>query len=131
MPHKTVLMKETLDYAAIMPTDVVFEGTGGEGGLSREIVSKLGPYGTLIITELDSHLSANLRKDLSSSTCKVYVEQNNFRNVRAIIQAYGLLAIDVLILDLGLAAYHYEESGRGFSFSKDEPLLMTLDDSPS
>jgi 16S rRNA (cytosine1402-N4)-methyltransferase len=130
MSHKTVLVKETLECMDIKPNDVVFEGTGGEGGLSHEIVSRLGPSGTLVITELDRHLSSRLRKLLSQAVCTVYVEQDNFRNIAAIIRAKGIKALDAIILDLGLASYHYEESGRGFSFLRDEPLLMTLDDSP-
>ena len=131
MAHKTVLMTETLEYADIKMGDAVFEGTGGEGGLSREIVSRLGSDGTLVITELDRHLSSNLRKELTNSVCTVYVEQDNFRNIAAIMRSHNLEAFDVVILDLGVAAYHYEESGRGFSFQANEPLLMTLDDSPA
>lgn len=131
MAHETVLARETLEYADIKKSDTVFEGTGGEGGLSRQIVSQLGADGTLIVTELDHYLSANLRKSLEDSVCKVYVVRENFRNISSIIRANGISALDVIILDLGLASYHYEESGRGFSFERNEPLLMTLDDSPS
>ena len=30
-------------------------------------------------------------------------------------------------MDLGVSSWHFEESGRGFTFLKDEPLIMTLD----
>ncbi|HEY4504259.1 MAG TPA: 16S rRNA (cytosine(1402)-N(4))-methyltransferase RsmH [Candidatus Paceibacterota bacterium] len=126
--HKTVLLNETLKCADIQPTDIVFEGTGGEGGLSKRIVSMLGPAGTLIITELDQSLVANLRKNLTWGVCSIYVKRANFKNIKSIVRNLGYQAIDVIILDLGVANFHYEESGRGFSFNKNEPLLMTLGD---
>jgi 16S rRNA (cytosine1402-N4)-methyltransferase len=34
---------------------------------------------------------------------------------------------DTILIDLGVSLYHYEKSGRGFSFRKDEKLDMRLD----
>lgn len=39
--------------------------------------------------------------------------------------------VDAILYDLGLSSYELEESGRGFSFRKDEPLLMTFTNSAS
>jgi 16S rRNA (cytosine1402-N4)-methyltransferase len=33
---------------------------------------------------------------------------------------------DLILFDLGISIFHYEKSGRGFSFTKDEPLDMRL-----
>jgi 16S rRNA (cytosine1402-N4)-methyltransferase len=33
---------------------------------------------------------------------------------------------DTILIDLGVSSYHYEKSGRGFSFRKDEPLDMRI-----
>jgi 16S rRNA (cytosine1402-N4)-methyltransferase len=34
---------------------------------------------------------------------------------------------DTILIDLGISMYHYEESGRGFSFRRDETLDMRID----
>jgi 16S rRNA (cytosine1402-N4)-methyltransferase len=34
---------------------------------------------------------------------------------------------DIILIDLGISLFHYEKSGRGFSFRTDEPLDMRLD----
>jgi 16S rRNA (cytosine1402-N4)-methyltransferase len=34
---------------------------------------------------------------------------------------------DTILIDLGISRFHYEKSGRGFSFRRDEPLDMRLD----
>ena len=39
--------------------------------------------------------------------------------------------VDAIIFDLGLSSDQLEISGRGFSFTKDEPLLMTMKESPN
>jgi 16S rRNA (cytosine1402-N4)-methyltransferase len=41
----------------------------------------------------------------------------------------GLPFPDTILFDLGISLYHYEGSGRGFSFSRDEYLDMRLDTS--
>jgi 16S rRNA (cytosine1402-N4)-methyltransferase len=35
--------------------------------------------------------------------------------------------VNGVVFDLGLSSDHFENSGRGFSFKKDEPLLMTFE----
>ena len=37
------------------------------------------------------------------------------------------LSFDSALIDLGISVFHYKVSGRGFSFSKEEPLDMRLD----
>jgi 16S rRNA (cytosine1402-N4)-methyltransferase len=42
----------------------------------------------------------------------------------------GVAGVDGIIFDLGLSSNQIEESGRGFSFKTDEPLLMTMKKDP-
>ena len=54
--------------------------------------------------------------------------RDNFANLSKILESFNLGLADGLMLDLGLSSDEIESSGRGFTFQKDEPLLMTLRD---
>jgi 16S rRNA (cytosine1402-N4)-methyltransferase len=59
---------------------------------------------------------------------KVILENDNFRNLDKALDKNGIAKVDMILMDLGFSSDELESSGRGFSFMKDEPLLMTLGD---
>jgi len=48
----------------------------------------------------------------------------NFSNLKEIVRENSFGPISGILLDLGMSSWHLEESGKGFSFLKDEPLDM-------
>jgi 16S rRNA (cytosine1402-N4)-methyltransferase len=42
-----------------------------------------------------------------------------------------MTTVDRILLDLGISSFQLDDSGRGFTFQKDEPLLMTMKRDPS
>jgi 16S rRNA (cytosine1402-N4)-methyltransferase len=56
--------------------------------------------------------------------------RKNFRTLKDTLTEAGVYkgvpCIDSILFDLGISSYEIDESGRGFTFQKDEPLSMTF-----
>lgn len=125
--HIPVLLHESIDGLNLKPGDVVLDATFGGGGHSAAIAEKIGPTGTLVMMDVDPEAFSRIATSgLSKFPCRKLPLLGNFRNARKILSDHGLLQVNAVLFDLGVSSYHFETSGRGFSFRKDEPLLMTM-----
>ncbi len=126
--HKPVLLEETIEFLDIQSNDIVLDGTLGGGGHSKEICARLDKNGMLIGFDRDNDAVERVKDVLKDFDCKIKLMNENFRNLDKILDTLQIDTVDKILLDLGFSSFQIEESGRGFSFQKDEPLLMTLSD---
>ncbi len=124
--HKTVLLKETIEGLNLSSGAVVVDGTLGGGGHTKLICET---YGDAKIFAFDLDKGAIDRSSKILSGCDVEFIQSNFRNIKSELERRGVPEVDGIVLDLGFSSDQLEQSERGFSFQKDEPLVMTLADS--
>lgn len=129
--HIPVLLKEVLENLDLKKGDTVIDGTFGGGGHTREICKLIGSSGTLVGIDLDQSALDEASEKLKDKKCKVVLERENFRNLDKVLSKIGIKKVDAVLLDLGFSSDQIEYSNRGFSFQKNEPLLMTLSDSPN
>jgi 16S rRNA (cytosine1402-N4)-methyltransferase len=130
--HKTVLLHETINGLEIKNNDIVVDGTLGAGGHSQEILKRC-PNVTLIAIDQDPDAILRSKKRLESFftfSSKIIFVNDNFRNIDKVVNEKGLGSVDKIVLDLGWSSYQLEESERGFSFQKEEELLMTFKKEP-
>ena len=118
--HKTVLLNETIDGLNLSEKSVVVDCTFGGGGHSREILRKF-PKAKVIALDQDKSV-------WDGEDERISFHNKNFRDLDKVL---GSEKVDGIIFDLGLSSDQLENSGRGFSFLKDEPLLMTMKKNPS
>jgi 16S rRNA (cytosine1402-N4)-methyltransferase len=128
--HKTVLLQESVDGLAIQKGDVVVDGTLGGGGHSEEIARRFGAGITLVGIDMDEKAIRRASERISKVTPHTHFVKDNFRNIKKVLKLAHLNKVDRILLDIGLSSDQFEVSGRGFSFKKDEPLLMTFSDDP-
>lgn len=127
MTHQSVLLTEVLEGLQIQPTDIVVDATVGSGGHARRIADMLGTAGVLIGIDLDSDALTRTQDVLKNAQSRVHLKEGNYRALEEILDELKLEKVDKVLIDLGFRSEQLEESGRGFSFQKDEPLLMTFE----
>lgn len=124
--HIPVLLEEVIAGLDIHPKDCVFEGTVGLGGHTVEIMKRLGSQGVYIGTDEDAHALEIAKKKVATYPCRKVFREENFRNLDRVLDEAGVTHIDKILLDIGLSNLQLEGNGRGFSFKRDEPLLMSF-----
>lgn len=124
--HISVLLQESTEGLALSPGKTVFEGTVGLGGHSRVLCEMIGSSGLFIGTDADQESLAIAEERLKDLPCKKVFVNDNFRNIDVVLARAGVEKVDAILLDIGLSNRQLEVAPRGFSFMRDEPLLMTF-----
>ena len=127
--HIPVLLKETICYLDPKENENFIDATLGQAGHSQEILKRNGPLGKVLGIEQDQEILKATAKALKNSGYekRIIIVNDNFVNLKEIAERENFLKVKGIIMDLGVSSWHFEESGRGFTFLKDEPLIMTLD----
>lgn len=127
--HTTVLLKESIDALNLEPRDVAIDATVGQGGHTKEIVKRVGPQGTVLALDADQSSLERAQEVLAGAAAHLIFMHGNFKHIRAHAARAGITTADAILFDLGWHSGQLE-SGRGFSFREDAPLLMTLSHTP-
>jgi len=127
MKHKPVLLKEVIGFLDPKPGEFFIDGTVDGGGHALAILKKISPNGTFLGIDWDKEALSkfNVKCQMSDVKSKVILVNDNFKNLPMILKSKKLGKADGLVLDLGFSSEQLEDSKRGFSFLRDEPLYMT------
>ena len=104
--HKSVLLHESIEALDLKPGKIIVDATYGGGGHSKE-VRRLFPAVEIIAIDQDPEVDAI---------------RANFRDLDKVVTR----KVDAILFDLGISTDQLEQSGRGFTFLKDEPLNMRI-----
>ncbi len=131
--HEPVLLHEVVEYFGRgLPSPKLpkwyLDGTLGGAGHALALAKALD--GKINIIGLDNDEQAILRaeKTLANKCDKLILQNENYRNLDKVLEQNGLKGVDLILLDLGISSDELDNYGRGFTFRKDEPLLMTMGD---
>lgn len=127
--HKTVLLNETIEGLNLRENSsaelTIVDCTFGGGGHSQQILLKY-PNVKIIALDQDNNAWKNAEEKFKGLEKRISFVNKNFRD----LENFSNLQIDGMIFDLGLSSDQLNPgaggSGRGFSFLKDEPLLMQM-----
>ena len=128
-PHKPVMVNEVVKLLIIRPDGIYVDGTTGSGGHSEAILKRLDKNSRLICLDRDPDAIEITRGRLDAGGYKEKYEimKANFADMDDSLKEAGVQKVDGILLDLGMSSYQLDQSGRGFSFNRDEPLDMRMD----
>jgi len=124
--HLPVLHREVLEALAVKASGVYLDATFGRGGHARSILDALGPDGRLIVLDRDPQ-AIDVAKNLFGDDQRVTIIRGSFEMLGELAREHGISALDGLLFDLGVSSPQLDEAERGFSFQKDGPLDMRMD----
>ena len=124
--HKTVLLNEAIDGLNLKLGAIYFDGTLGGAGHSAKVCSEMGGKVRVIAVDRDMGAIKRAEDKLSKCGCKYDLVLSDYRKIDSVLKDLGVEKVDAILLDLGLSSDQLDTSGRGFTFRKDEPLLMTF-----
>jgi len=123
--HQPVLLNEVLKYLNPESNQDFIDCTFGWGGHSLEILKRNKPNGKVLGIERDKKVLEILEKERNEK--RLILVNNNFSDLERIVQENEFLSVNGILFDLGLSSWQIEKSGKGFSFMRDEPLLMNYE----
>ncbi len=130
--HTPVLLQECLNL--LCPREnppqgkaVMVDGTLGEGGHTEAFLTR---YRNLTVAGVDADpvMLERAKTRLSGFSSRVMFF-NTWSDTFFSEYPDNLPSPELILCDLGISLFHYERSGRGFSFRAGEPLDMRLDSS--
>ncbi len=124
--HISVLKNESIDGLNIKDGDIIVDGTLGGGGHTLHILNKYGDSVSIVGLDLDKEAIERTEKLLSGKKYNTNFFAIGFQAIDEVLDQLNIDKVDKILLDLGLSSFQLEEAGRGFSFLKDEPLVMTM-----
>jgi 16S rRNA (cytosine1402-N4)-methyltransferase len=125
--HAPVMVGEVLDQLQPSRGGLFVDGTVGLGGHARALLE--AGASRLIGIDRDRTALTLAAAALAGFDDRVELVHGDYRDLPQVIAARGLSSVDGVLVDLGVSSMQLDEAGRGFSFKRDEPLDMRMDQS--
>ncbi len=126
--HIPVLRQEIIDMLSPEPGQNFIDGTCGAAGHTLAILEKSYPDGKVMCFDWDSEAIGRAKEIVAAKSVnlleRVIFVNDSYVNIAEVVKAENFGPVQGILLDLGLSSDQLANSGRGFSFLKDEPLDM-------
>lgn len=128
--HRSICVKEILDFLQVTPGQTGLDATLGYGGHTLEMLKCLNSEGHLYATDVDTiELPRTIeRLERLGYGPEIFTAvQTNFSNIDQITSQSGPL--NFVLADLGVSSMQIDNPDRGFSFKTEGPLDLRLNPS--
>ena len=124
--HIPVLLDEVIELLDIKPEGIYMDCTVGFGGHSQAILNKLNSKGKLLGLDLDPYALEKSKNKLTQLNKNVSLHNCCYSVFPQILEKVGINKVDGFLFDLGISSYQIDSTHRGFSYMRNGPLDMRL-----
>jgi len=121
------MVHEVIQYLRCVKGGLFVDGTLGTGGHTLAILQHSPATTQVIGIDRDPEGLAVARERLKPFSNRIRLVQGKFGDLRDILAGLGVRTVDGILLDLGFSSFQIETPGRGFSFQREDPLDMRMD----
>jgi 16S rRNA (cytosine1402-N4)-methyltransferase len=124
------MLAQVIEQLAIKDDGIYVDCTFGRGGHSQGILSMLGSNGKLLALDRDNEAIKSSAAELMRNDRRFTLQHGRFSALEAWVKDLGMMGkIDGIVLDLGVSSPQLDDPNRGFSFMRNGPLDMRMDNS--
>ena len=126
--HIPVLFEECMEGLAIKADGIYVDCTAGGGGHSAGIVERLGDQGLLISLDKDDEAlrACERRREELGAGNKWVLKKTDFSRISEVLKEMNIEKVDGVLADLGVSSHQIDTDERGFSYMKEGPLDMRM-----
>jgi len=102
------------------------DATFGRGGHARALLERLGPQARLLVLDRDAEAIAEAQR-LAAVDERVSFAHARFAEIARVARAQEFSVVDGVMFDVGVSSPQLDQAVRGFSFRREGPLDMRMD----
>lgn len=129
--HTPIMVAEVLQLLQPERGGIFVDCTLGGGGHADEVLKRLPEGSKLIGIDRDEDAIAAASRKLLVYKYSFIPYRGNFFEIKHILRALNIQAVDGILMDLGVSSYQLDTAARGFSYNEDAPLDMRMDTNAS
>lgn len=126
MQHVPVLLQEVIRESHIKPGAIYVDGTLGAGGHAKALFLEANKDLTIFGFDKDLEAQKIAQAVLSDAGATPTIIHASFVEMKHELLARHVTQVDTILLDLGVSSMHFDADERGFTFQKDQPLHMNM-----
>ncbi|MCE9615037.1 MAG: 16S rRNA (cytosine(1402)-N(4))-methyltransferase RsmH [Lentisphaerae bacterium] len=124
--HAPVMLEQVVAHLAPVAGGRYIDGTAGRGGHTAALLECLGADGRVLAIDQDAEAVGRLRARFADWGDRCLVVRGNFGDLAELAAQHAFVPVDGILLDLGVSSEQLDTAERGFSFMRDGPLDMRM-----
>ena len=123
--HEPVMTREVLTFLRPESGGVFVDCTVGMGGHALAMLQ--AGADRVIGLDRDPAALTLAAEALAQYRDRVDLVHSDYRDIESVLDARGIAKVAGALADMGMSSYQLQAPGRGFSFQRDDPLDMRMD----